>query len=1354
MNKDRSSELLMSNKQNVSNYVDEVNMQVARTGINTKFSPVVFLLSVFSAAFIMLLAIQPVFNGLMNKNSGTSANAFGFACSTVMGTGMDSRASWNQSLKDYPLPEKTGRSWTVQEALSGGLGVINYSGEGEGTFWTASKETPTGQNYKDHAAQYSEKLEAERNLGGCLGGTLMGTVANLGLMTTDLISGFAQFFATKAFDTELICPDPSRPNGSCLNLGKMIGGTGSQTGGIIGALTSSVYMPLLVIAVTVAAGWVLYIGIVKRRVREALVGTIWVLLSVIIGLAFLLNPSLLAKAPISLSNAVSTCVIGAFNGENCMTSGSTGSEINNEANSSKNVCRSAVNGASIPESMMLTTNAITCSIWKAFVLEPYAQISFGMGFEDLDTQNGAINSAVTAAGLQGNEFCVDTYSAKSYNQMKGKVLELNGGRKICNLLAYQMMLKINVKSGTATLPANGTIDDRWYKVVAVAASNDAIWDHWANPGLNHIMLSLLSVITAALGSFIIIVTSAFALVYYVSTVILMAFAPVFLLIGIHPGRGKKILFGWFEKVVSNVLKYFVSAVFLVTTLVIYGGILGSATNMGLILMFVIIITMALFLYRQELMNLLGRANMGGEQLSGALATSLGNMAQGAGNRTKSIGKGLSGATFAAAGGAVGAGFASRGVGNKERFENMWSGAKDAGKRYTSRQGGIIGNAARQYERSSVDNQKDLRMKAQDSSSRTQAYADDVAKGQESLNKANNDFTTAEKDVKRDQDAFASAKERMNDFRNAENETLDDTRTNAKLESAKRIGKLNQEIEAIERDPSLSSEEKQERIGEKEAEIARIERRENITIDFANYQGLLNEIQEAKMDLKFAESIGDEDEAARLRTLIDDKSAQRDEKYAQIGAKNVDFLSRKYNNDLQNHLTKLGIESFDNEEFDKYQDLRLKNHMADDTLEAADMEREIAKLNQEMLQAKEKREKLIYETYDSTVRDLKPGQSLQVKDLERMENELQDKLYDQNLSEDHIAGMQAKIDEMRAAQFDVNTPYLDKVDGRLSNKTDEFVDRDDLPPLNDDLNGSGTPYNGSNGGTPRGTPGSDSNPVEPPVQPSDREPRFDGDRRHRKTQENDPMPTPVDPNAGNYAEPDDRYAPPAEDEVLPADPKADLNSSPVNNSSNSGNGQGRRGIPNKRPSHRTPPPPFAPDTPMPTPVDPNEGNYAEPDGRYAPPADDEVLPKDNKNDRKEYVRPQSGNRNANENTSSPNRGTGNPTHRTPPPPFAPDTPMPTPVDPNAGNYNDSFFNDNNVPPADDEVLPKDNKNDRKSFLGDEPNLRARNEKQEEARDRFFRGANDARERNQELKDIYRPRRPRNRGNGSDSPTGNE
>ena len=98
-------------------------------------------------------------------------------------------------------------------------------------------------------------------------------------------------------------------------------------------------------------------------------------------------------------------------------------------------------------------------------------------------------------------------------------------------------------------------------------------------------------------------------------------------------------------------------------------------------------------------------------------------------------------------------------------------------------------------------------------------------------------------------------------------------------------------------------------------------------------------------------------------------------------------------------------------------------------------------------------------------------------------------------------------------------------------------------------------------------------------------------------------------------------------------------------------------------------------------------------------------------------------------------------------------MPTPVDPNAGNYNDSFFNDNNVPPADDEVLPKDNKNDRKSFLGDEPNLRARNEKQEEARDRFFRGANDARERNQELKDIYRPRRPRNRGNGSDSPTGN-
>lgn len=1379
----------MSYKRNISNYIDEVNVQTAKTGLNTRFSPVVFLLSVFSAAFIMLLAIQPVFNGAMNRGSGTSANAFGITCSSNMGNGMNRRAPWNQLLKDYPLPAKTGRSWTLQEALSAGTGVVNYHGEGKGGTLAIEKPTPKGENYKKYAAQYSEKLEAKRTFSGCFGGTIMGTMADLGLTTADLITGLAQFFATKAFDTELVCPDPAKPNGSCLNLGKVIGGTGSEQGGIIGALTSSVYMPLLVIAVTIAAGWILYIGIVKRRIREALIGTIWILLSVIIGLAFLLNPSLLAKAPLSVSNVISTCVIGAFNGNNCMNNSSTGDGIDSDVNSSKNICRSSVNGATIAESMMMTTNAITCSIWKAFVLEPYAQISFGMSFEDLDTKSGAINSTVTAAGMTGDQFCVDLYSQKSYTQMEGKTLELKGGNSVCNILAYQMYLQVDAKSGSETPPANGTMDDRWYKVVAVAAANDAVWSHWSggtSSGINKIMLSLLAVITSALGSFIIIVTSVFALVYYIAAVMLMAFAPVFLLIGIHPGRGKKIMFGWFEKVISNILKYFVSAVFLVTTLVIYGGILSSATNMGLILMFVIIITMALFLYRQELMNLLGRANMGGEQLSGALSTSLGNMAQGVGRSGKSLARMGTGTATAVAGGAAGAFIASGGVSVGERLKNTGAGMKDAGKRHLSRQGGLVGNVARQYDRSSVDNQRDLRQKAQNVQQEFIDSGNDKDLRQKDLDKANRELSGATKGSETDEEAFNSIDERMNEFRTAENETLDDMRSSSKLSASQRIGKLDREIDAIAADDSLSPEQKRSMTEEREAKIASIENNSRIVLDFANYQGVLNELQEAKMNFNYSKAIGDEAGMAEQAEIIDAKTIERDDLYNSIGAENVSVLSRRYNSDLQDHLTKQGIQSFSNEDFNEYQDLRLKVKTSQDEIDSMTGRRDLASIEMKIAEKQELRNKMIYETYDSTVRDLKPGQSLQQHDLDKMYAKLDDDLYNAGLSEDHILSLQSKADELRAETSDFSMPYLNKVDGRMGTNVpsvdgnNDNNDDDPNPPL--DNGGSDDSGGGGGGGNPPPPPfgnnspmnkgddlpipsqrvnndpqsdlanADDGTPATASSMPSDSKesalPNYDEARRHRKTQENDPMPTPVDPNQGNYNDSvvEDRYAPPAENEVLPMDPKDDRNSNvsrnePVRQPQNF-TPPSQREVPstpntspqqtasrspkqsestNKSiPSNKIPPPPYAPDTPMPTPVDPNEGNYDRIDDRFAPPAEDEVIPKDNKNDRKEHV-------------NRGQRSTEKPTR-------ARDT---QPVRDSAKNSSIPSGSMFNKLSEDDEQTVNDYFAQQQELLMDdeEENTipKAKNEKQSQVRDNFLKAAQDARSRNRDLRGVNRPRR---------------
>src|SRR5690606_36295454 len=124
-------------------------------------------------------------------------------------------------------------------------------------------------------------------------------------------------------------------------------------------------------------------------------------------------------------------------------------------------------------------------------------------------------------------------------------------------------------------------DPRWYNIAVVAANDSGMWNQWGSSssgGMHKTGIALLALFTSGLGGFILIVVSIFALIYYFSSVLLMAFAPIFLLLGVHPGRGKKLLFGWLEKVISNVVKYIISAVFLIVAIALYGAILGNSNN--------------------------------------------------------------------------------------------------------------------------------------------------------------------------------------------------------------------------------------------------------------------------------------------------------------------------------------------------------------------------------------------------------------------------------------------------------------------------------------------------------------------------------------------------------------------------------------------------------------------------------------------------------------------------------------------------------------------------------------------------------------------------------------------------------
>lgn len=762
----------MSKLSGGASYLSKESVPAKRL-VTPKKSPVMVAISAFFAMLVLFVSVSPLLSASNNTASPHSASAgsWGIWCTAKIGFGMDDKAGWSQFLRVYPLENEKNRVWTLQEAFGSGVGYVNYEGEGKATEQLVLDKSPENKFKPGNYDAVSEKLNGLRNSSSCGAAPALAALANVNLGIANGMSNIVQAFVVFAFDSSIICSDPANPTGACLNLLKVIGGNGSDPhGGLIGTLTGSIYMPLLVIMVTITAFWIGYKGLVQRKLREAMFGAIWVFLSVIFGLALLLNPALLAKAPMAVSNSIASCVIGSFNGQNCMdgSSGTTSLSTDNFSTSSDKICRSIAPGAALDEQMSMTVNSLSCSIWKAFILEPYAQGSFGTSFGSLDTvADTPTKKVIEKAGIDPNVFCVNLGSSDSLASFSGKraVFDKDTG-KVCNLAAYQMFLKTNASTSGSITPDSSTPDTRWYNVVVTAANDDGLWAQWApsfTNAMHKIGTSILAGITTFAGGIVLVTVAFFALIYYFTAVILTAFAPLFFLMGVHPGRGKKILLGWVEKVVSNVLKYLASAVFLILSVTFYSAILGAASSPALTFLFVIIITGALLMYRKEIINLIGKASMGGEQLSSKFADGL-----------KDRAKGVGGLAMAGIGSGVGAkiagGKVSSGIKAGIQRDLQRGGAK---KVFGNVGGELVSNASRQFTRNLVDNERDLKDVAKQSQDKSSAANDELAN-------INQSYETVKAEIETKDAAYYT---NTNDYArlNSEREKFNDLETEAARE---------------------------------------------------------------------------------------------------------------------------------------------------------------------------------------------------------------------------------------------------------------------------------------------------------------------------------------------------------------------------------------------------------------------------------------------------------------------------------------------------------------------------------------------------------------------------------------------
>lgn len=621
-----------------------------------------------SAVLALLFAVMSMF--LATGPGGASALLDGVLCGSDLGANTRYQSVTPGGV--LASGDSSGNKYSIQDLYSDTIKYTTFNGSsdpskiggGDGSSFAGvdgSKDVSArAKNVSGAAGEVHEGF-------ACVTRFMAGGMSNMMLGIASLNARLISLFVSKATNPDIICKSAD-DTGACINLLAAIGGKTGSDGGLIGRMYTGLYQGLIVLAFVAVGVWMLYTGLIKRKYSTAFSGLAWSILLFAIGIIAMVNPMMTAKAPLAVGTSAASCVIEGLNGVNCFNpTSASATDVNASAGTECAIGIPA--NASLDEQLSITSREASCSIWKAFVLEPWTVGQFGTSYANLYTGGLGSTQASFVAGLKtpkdmdywksittsmyskdgkGDDFCSDDNSPSRYSNIALYQLDLMTSYHDCSGtggIAYH---------DATSIPGDSRTFADWYYVVdamfqakSTAGTNEKdssyMWEQWyGGNSFARFNTSLVAVIGTILAAIVLISTAVLALVYMFTGIFLMAFASLFLLIGVVPGRGKKIFLGWFEQVASAVLKYFATILWVLVGVQMYGAVLGGASNMGMTLIFIVVVSMVIWMYRKEFINMMSRVNMGGQQMSNKL-----------GEKMKSMGRGAADYGKARVGGAVG-----------------------------------------------------------------------------------------------------------------------------------------------------------------------------------------------------------------------------------------------------------------------------------------------------------------------------------------------------------------------------------------------------------------------------------------------------------------------------------------------------------------------------------------------------------------------------------------------------------------------------------------------------------------------------------------------------------------------------
>ncbi|TDB95204.1 hypothetical protein E1267_42135, partial [Nonomuraea longispora] len=326
---------------------------------------------------------------------------------------------------------------------------------------------------------------------------------------------------------------------------------------IVTSLADAMYWPLLRPIVIIGAIWLAWYGLIRKRATTTAEGVIWMVLAVTVAVWFFSRPADFTGLGKVVTDKTGEVVNSAFSG---LPGAGGASCLPPPGDSAPEVKPGGFGQGGTPG---VEQNAD--ALWSTLVCKPWLVGQFGTA----DPEQPIVRD------------------------FGRKMLEI---QSIPPAVAGEPAPDVGARQSEYAELASQLRNDPRYTVFS---GRD-----WSN----RLGVAVGAFIAALVAGTLIFLVAVSLLVLKVGFLLLLILGPIFLLIGVHPGSGRIIAMRWVEMLVGTLLRQAVLTIVLSVLVYGYALIISTAMPWGLQVLFMALLTIAVFFYRRPFQHLFASLN--------------------------------------------------------------------------------------------------------------------------------------------------------------------------------------------------------------------------------------------------------------------------------------------------------------------------------------------------------------------------------------------------------------------------------------------------------------------------------------------------------------------------------------------------------------------------------------------------------------------------------------------------------------------------------------------------------------------------------------------------------------------------